>query len=111
VRTSSFEPNWGSALGALWIYADTGDINAPISVGDLTITDSTYQAILLSYQKSITQLSFDHVTVDGAGTYGFELNATGSATVSNTTVTGAAAGGLTNPGGYTLVRGSGNSGF
>ena len=111
VRTSSFEPNWGSALGALWIYADTGDIAAPIAVADMTITDSTYQAILLSFQKSITQLSFDHVTVNGAGTYGFELNATGSATVSNTTVTGAAAGGLTNPGGYTLVRGPGNSGF
>ena len=111
LRTSSFEPNWGSALGALWIYADTGDIAAPIAVADMAITDSTYQAILLSYQKSITQLSFDHVTVNGAGTYGFELNATGSATVSNTTVTGAAAGGLTNPGGYTLVRGSGNSGF
>jgi hypothetical protein len=110
-RTGSYEPNWQSAIGALWIYADTADITTPIVVTDMMITDSTYQGILLSYQRTITQLSLDRVTVNRTGTYGFELNATGSATVSNTTVTDAASGGLFNPGGYTLIRGTGNSGF
>ena len=111
LRTGSFEYNWNSAIGGLWIYADSADIAAPIVVEDLTLTDSSYQGVLLSFQKSITQLSFDRVTIAGAGTYGIETNATGSATIANTTVTGATSGGLLNDGGYTLVRGAGNSGF
>ncbi|MET0234083.1 MAG: carbohydrate-binding protein [Kibdelosporangium sp.] len=112
LRTGSREPNWQSNLGALWIYADTADINtAPIAVTGMTITDSSYQGILLSFQRTITQLSFDRVTVDRAGTYGIELNAAGSATISNTSVTNAASGGLLDSTGYTLVRGSGNTGF
>jgi hypothetical protein len=111
VRTGSFEHNWNSAIGGLWIYADSADIAAPIVVEDLTLTDSTYQGVLLSFQKSITQLSFDRVTIAGAGTYGIETNATGSASIAHTTVTGATSGGLLNDGGYTLVRGAGNSGF
>jgi hypothetical protein len=111
VRTGGYEPNWQSALGALWIYADTADITAPVAVTDMTITDSTYQGVLLSFQRTITQLAFDQVTINRTGTYGFELNAAGSATVSNTTVTDAASGGLLNSTGYTLIRGPGNSGF
>jgi hypothetical protein len=111
LRTGSFEHNWNSAIGGLWIYADSADIAAPIVVEDLTLTDSTYQGVLLSFQKSITQLSFDRVTIAGAGTYGIETNATGSASIAHTTVTGATSGGLLNDGGYTLVRGAGNSGF
>ncbi|MEU8634639.1 carbohydrate-binding protein [Amycolatopsis sp. NPDC048633] len=111
VRTGSFEHNWNSAIGGLWIYADSAPIAAPIVVEDLTLTDSTYQGVLLSFQKSITQLSFDRMTIAGAGTYGLETNATGSASIAHTSVTGATSGGLLNDGGYTLVRGAGNSGF
>ena len=111
LRTGSLEPNWNAQLGALWIYADVYPIDAQIVVRDMTITDSTYAAVLMSYQKDIKQISFDRVTINGAGTYGFEINATGSGTFANTTVTGAASGGLLNVMGYVLVRGSGNSGF
>ncbi|BCJ78092.1 hypothetical protein CS0771_76360 [Catellatospora sp. IY07-71] len=110
-RTSSFERNWNSALGGLWIYAEATDITAPVLVKDVDIVDSTYQGILLSYQRDITNLTLDHVTVNGAGTYGIELNAAGSAYVTYVTVTGAASGGLINHTGYTLNRGPGNSGF
>lgn len=110
-RTSSYERNWGSSLGALWVYAEATDITAPVVVQDLDIVDSTYQGILLSYQRSITNLTIDRVKITGAGTYGIELNAAGSATVSYVTVTGAANGGLLNRTGYALIRGPGNSGF
>jgi hypothetical protein len=110
-RTGGFERNWGAQLGAMWIYADRYDITTPVLVKDLTIVDSTYQAILLSYQKTITNLTFDHVAVTGAGTYGIELNASGDAYVTYVTVSGAASGGLNNITGYTLNRGPGNSGF
>ncbi|MDI1464571.1 carbohydrate-binding protein [Catellatospora sp. KI3] len=110
-RTSSFERNWNSSLGGLWIYAEATDITAPVLVKDVDIIDSQYQGILLSYLKNITNLTLDHVTVNGAGTYGIELNAAGSAYVTYVTVSGAASGGLVNRTGYTLNRGPGNSGF
>lgn len=67
--------------------------------------------VLMSYNRQITGPKFTNVTIKGAGTYGFDIQATGSAQVSTTTVSNAASGGVNNPSGYTLVRGSGNSGF
>ncbi|BCY08438.1 CBM35 domain-containing protein [Actinoplanes sp. L3-i22] len=112
-RTGGYEPNWASRLGALWIYADTADITTPIQVTDTTIADSTYQGVLLSWGRTITGVTFDRVTIAGAGTYGIAVdNVSGSAALANTAVTGAAAGGLDNPGtAFTIVRGPGNSGF
>ncbi len=110
-RTSSYERNWATSLGALWVYAEATDITAPVLFKDIDVIDSTYQGILLSYLRTITNLTFDHVNVTGAGTYGIELNAAGSATVTYVVVTGAASGGLLNRTGYTLIRGPGNSGF
>ncbi|NUT37913.1 MAG: carbohydrate-binding protein [Hamadaea sp.] len=110
-RAGGWNLDWASSQPGLWIYAESRDITAPVLVKDVDIIDSTYQGILLSWQKTITGLTFDHVTVSGAGTYGIELNAYGSAAVSYVTVSGAASGGLNNITGYTLNRGSGNSGF
>ena len=110
-RTSSYERNWGSSIGSLWIYAEARDITTPVIFSNIDVIDSTYQGILLSFQRTITNVTFDHVTINGAGTYGIELNAAGSATFNYVTVTGAASGGLLNSTGYTLIRGPGNSGF
>jgi hypothetical protein len=111
-RTGGYEENWRTNLGALWIYADTADITTPVLISDNLISDSTYQGVLLSYGRVISGLSFDHVTIAGAGTYGIEVNnVTGSASFSYTKVSGAGSGGLSNPGGYEIVRGPENSGF
>jgi hypothetical protein len=110
-RTGGLEPNWNSQFGALWIYADTSDITAPVTVRDMDIRDSTYAGILISWQRRIENLTFDRVTVSGTGTYGIEINAAGSARFSNTAVSGTPSGGLSVAGGFTVVRGSGNSGF
>ncbi|NUQ90157.1 MAG: carbohydrate-binding protein [Glycomyces artemisiae] len=111
VRTGGLEPNWNSQLGALWIYADTADITAPVTVRDMVIEDSTYAAVLMSWQRTIQNVTFEDVVIDGAGTWGIEIQATGSASFTDTTVTGAASGGLSASAGFTLVRGTGNSGF
>jgi hypothetical protein len=111
IRTGGLEPNWNSQFGALWIYADTSDITAPVTVRDLEIRDSTYAGILISWQRRIENLTFDRVTVSGTGTYGIEVNAAGSGRFSNTAVSGTPSGGLSVVGGFTVVRGSGNSGF
>jgi hypothetical protein len=111
-RTGGYEPNWQTNLGALWVYANQWDITTPVTVAGNTITDSTYQAVLLSYAKQISNLLLDHDTIDGAGTYGIDINSvTGSMTANYVTVTGAASGGLNNPGGYTINRGPGDSGW
>jgi hypothetical protein len=111
-RTGGYEPNWQTAFGGIWVYAVNSDITVPVNVTGNTITDSTYQGLLLSDGRQITNLVLDHDTISGAGTYGIDVkNVTGSATATFVTVTGAASGGLNNPGGYTFVRGAGNSGW
>ncbi|MFF7334354.1 CBM35 domain-containing protein [Streptomyces sp. NPDC008150] len=111
-RCGSYHINWATNIGALWIYADTADITQPVTVTGNTIKDSTYQGVLLSYAKQISNLTLDHDTITNAGTYGFDLNnVTGGMTVSNTTVTAKSGGLLNNAPGFTVTRGSGNSGF
>lgn len=110
-RTGSREPNWPDDIGALWLYADVHPIDAPIVVRDITITDSTYSGIYLSWQKSIRQVSFDRILIDGAGTYGIEVETPGSSSISNTTVRNTGDGGLLNVNGHVLTRGDGNTGF
>jgi hypothetical protein len=111
-RTSGYEPNWATNLGAIWIYANTSNITTPVTISYNTINDSTYQAVLLSYGMQISNLVLDHDTINGAGTYGIDIyGVTGSMTASYVTVTGAASGGLNNPGGYTIVRGAGDTGW
>ncbi|MPY30103.1 carbohydrate-binding protein [Streptomyces adustus] len=111
-RCGSYHINWSTDIGALWIYADTADITQPVTVTGNTIKDSTYQGVLLSYAKQISNLTLDHDTITDAGTYGFDLNnVTGGMTVSDTSVTAKTAGLLNNAPGFTITRGSGNSGF
>ncbi|HEV3171248.1 MAG TPA: CBM35 domain-containing protein, partial [Actinocrinis sp.] len=112
IRAGSFNSNWNSSLGALWIYAEQYDITQPVTVQNNTITNATYQGVLLSYGKQISNLTLDHLAINGAGTYGIDINnVTGSMTANYVTVTGAASGGLNNPGNYTINRGPGDSGF
>jgi Pectate lyase superfamily protein len=111
LRTGGYEPNWQTQLGALWIYADTADITAPITVRDLDILDSSYQGILISFQKQVRNLTFDRVRVDRTGSWGIQINATGSAFFSNTAVSNTTSGGLDLSPGFEVVRGEGNSGF
>jgi hypothetical protein len=111
VRTGGLEPNWNSRLGALWLFADTADITAPVTVRDVEIRDSTYAGILMTWQRRIENATFERVTVAGTGTYGIEINATGNATFSHTVVSGTPSGGLSVSGGFQVNRGPGNSGF
>ncbi|MGM9482503.1 carbohydrate-binding protein [Roseateles sp. NT4] len=111
VRTGGFEPNWNDQFGALFLFADTSSITAPLVIKDLVIQDSTYSGIYISGPNQVQGALFDGVTITGAGTYGIQIKSGGNATFQNVTVSGAAQGGLSNTGGFTLNRGSGNSGF
>ncbi len=54
---------------------------------------------------------FDTVTIDGAGSNGIEIDATGSATFNDVTVTGAATAASTVESGFTVTRGAGDTGW
>ena len=111
-RSGSYQKDWVTDIGALWIYADIYDITTQVTASYNTIVDSTYQGVLLSWGKQISNLTLDHDTITTAGTYGIDIyNVTGSMTANNVTVTGAGTAGLNNPGGYTIVRGSGDTGW
>ena len=113
-RTGGYEHNWQTALGALWIYTDVHDISTPVVVQDTQILDSTYQGVLLSWGRRLTNLTLERVNIQGAGTYGIQVdNETGSATISSSSIAGAASGAISNPNpaAFNLIRGPGNSGF
>ena len=110
-RAGGFNTDWNSSQGALWIYAESRDITAPVLIKDVDIIDSTYQGILMTWQKTISNITFDHVKVIGTGTYGIEIFSPGSGTFNYVTVSNTPSGGLNNTTGFTLIRGPGNSGF
>ncbi|MET4926770.1 glycosyl hydrolase family 28-related protein [Streptomyces sp. PSRA5] len=110
-RTGGYEPNWQSEFGALWIYADSSDITAPVLVQDIDIIDSTYSGVLVSWQKTVSDLTLKNIRIQNTGTHGIEINAGGAGTFSDVTVTGAPDGGLDLAGGFAITRGSGNSGW
>ncbi len=110
-RTGGWEPNWNTSFGGLWIYAENNGINSQVIVDTLVINNSTYDGIKFSYNQNISPFTMNNVQVNGTGTYGlFFDGVTGTGNFSNVTVTGAASGGLHNST-YTIVRGSGNSGW
>jgi hypothetical protein len=111
IRTGGFDPNWNTTFGALWIYAESSAITAPVAVESLDLIDTTYDAILLTYLKEISGLTLDKVNIEGAGGHGINIVAKGEARLSNVSMAAIADTPVRIAGEYTLVRGSGNSGW
>ncbi|MFD0023194.1 CBM35 domain-containing protein [Streptomyces sp. NPDC058382] len=110
-RTGGYEPNWDSKLGALWIYADSSDITAPVELKDNDVLDSTYSGLLISWEKNVAALTVDGLKIDKAGSYGIEIDSAGAGAFSGVTVSGATDGGLSLAGGFAITRGTGNTGW
>jgi len=51
--------------GAIWLYADSGNIDSPILFEDITINDPYFQAIEF-FQGSVTNTNFTNIQVNGA---------------------------------------------
>lgn len=111
-RAGGYDEGWNTTFGALWIFADSGNQTAPVVIDDLVINNATYDAILMSYNKQISNISFNHVDIKGAGGFGINIaNITGSGTFSNVKVTDALAGGLNNSTPFVINKGEGNTGW
>ena len=112
-RTGGHEPNWNSNFGGLWIFADPnkGDVTAPIQISGLDIIDSTYQGLFISDQKSVSNVTFEQVTIDGAGSYGIEINVAGGGKFDGVTVKNAAKAATSIASTFTVTKGAGNVGW
>ncbi|MGW5640239.1 right-handed parallel beta-helix repeat-containing protein [Streptomyces sp. NPDC003832] len=110
-RTGSMEVNWNAKLGALWVYADQHDITQPVVLNNNTVEDSTYSGLLITWQKQVADLRVDGLTINRTGHHGIEGNASGQGTFSHTKVTQTAGEALNMTGGFTIQRGTGNSGW
>ncbi|GLW52111.1 carbohydrate-binding protein [Kitasatospora phosalacinea] len=110
-RTGSLEVNWNAQLGAVWIYADQSDLTQPVVLNDNTLQDSTYSGLLLSWQKQVADLRVDGLVVDRAGHHGIEVNAAGHGTFADTRISGTTDAPLNVTGGFTVQRGTGNTGW
>jgi F5/8 type C domain/Pectate lyase superfamily protein/Abnormal spindle-like microcephaly-assoc'd, ASPM-SPD-2-Hydin len=127
VRTGQFDPWLDYGEGAIWFFPSGGDMSSTINITDNTILDSPYEAFQFENSakgtgpaaldqpdtgNTVTGVTFTNNTVTNVGTFVFQDQAPGSATVSGTTATGVGdAGILTCGSGFTLTQGSGNSGF
>jgi hypothetical protein len=106
VRSGPFELNWNIGLGAIWIYALEGSINANLEVVGNSFLDNTYNAIMLVSDfpvkdlYSINGLKFADLRVDGAGTSVLSARAAGSASFRNVDARNVGAVGVNNCGSF-----------
>lgn len=118
-RTGGYLSGWGAEVGGLWLFMDPRpeqnpenpiDIGTPIVVKDVDIIDSSYQGILFSYNRTITNVSFERVKIQGATGHGIDIQVKGSGSFNSVTVSDTKKAALNNPNAFGIT-GSGNTGL
>lgn len=106
VRAGTLDLNWNLGLGAIWIYALDGSIDAQIVVDGDHYLDSTYNAIMLVSEWGVKDevrmdgLTFRNVRVDGTGTSVLSARVAGSASFENVDARNVGAVGINNCGSF-----------
>jgi hypothetical protein len=112
VRTGQVDPNWGYGVGALWFYAQTQNITAKIIVSHDEIDDSTAEAVQFTGNETVNDVEFDHLTIDKAATFAFQVQSDTTASFSNVVAAKLGVAGVYNCGNvFTATHGAGNSGW
>ena len=116
VRTGQFDPGWDYGVGAMWFFALDAPMTGTVNVSGNEILNSPYEAYQfqgsLEGGKPVGNIHISNDTVNGVGTYVFQIGTTGSADVSGVTATNVGVAGVQNCGsGFALTVGSGNSGW
>jgi F5/8 type C domain/Pectate lyase superfamily protein/Abnormal spindle-like microcephaly-assoc'd, ASPM-SPD-2-Hydin len=112
IRSGSLDPNWNFGVGALWFDARDAAMSGQVTVDNILIQQSPFEAIQFVSGSSITNVSINNATIQNTGTWVVQEQVGGSATISNSTATGTQAPSpIYNCGvGFTLTDGGGNSG-
>lgn len=115
VSTAQFDPGWAWAVGGIWFYPQQGNMNSTINISGNTNQDSAFEAYEMAPSGkayTISNVSITNDTISNPGTFVFQLQNPGSATVSGTTASGVGVAGIYNcNSGFTISQGSGNSGW
>jgi len=111
VRAGCMDPNWNFGVGAAWFYALDSVMNGNIQFTNNEIVDSPYEAIHF-IGNEVNNVAFSNVTITNVGSFVFQFQAGGSASVDQVTATGVSFFGQYNCGvPFVLKVGSGNSGW
>jgi len=111
VRAGCLDPNWNFGVGAIWFYALDSAMNGNILVSNNVINDSPYEAFHF-IGSQVNNVVFDTIQINKVGSFVFQFQSGGSATVSNVVANNVAYFGQYNCGvQFQLVFGSGNSGW
>ena len=114
IRDGSLDPNWRFGVGALWFDARDAAMTGAVTVENIIIQQSPYEAIQFVSGSSITNVTINNATIQNTGTFVVQEQVGGAATVSNSTATGTQA---PSPvysclgGSFVLTDGGGNSGI
>jgi alpha-1,3-glucanase-like protein len=106
VRAGSLELNWNIGLGAIWLYALEGNLDANLQIVGDHFLQSTYNAIMIVAEfgvkdlYSIGNVHFKDVRVDGTGTSVVSARAAGSASFENVDARNVGAVGINNCGSF-----------
>jgi Alpha-1,3-glucanase catalytic domain D1/Alpha-1,3-glucanase catalytic domain D2 len=106
VRAGSLELNWNIGLGAIWLYALEGSLDANLQIVGDHFLQSTYNAIMIVSEWAVKDLyairnvHFKDVRVDGTGTSVVSARAAGSATFENVDARNIGAVGINNCGSF-----------
>jgi len=84
LRGGTLDLNWKFGVGAIWFDARELPLTAHITVTDMDLIDSSYEAVQL-LNSSITDIHFEDVTIKGTGTHAIQVQTEGHASFRNVT--------------------------
>ena len=87
IRSGSIDPRWHFGVGALWLYALDAPIAADVRVEDITLIDSTDEAIQF-LGKPIAEIWFKRLSIRGARGPAIQIQSDGVAHLSASRATG-----------------------
>jgi len=111
VRAGCMDPNWNFGVGAMWFYALDSAMNGNIVCSNNNVQDSPYESIHF-IGSTVNNVQFDQIKITNVGSFVWQFQAGGTASVSNVVATGVGYFGQYNCGtAFKLTDGGGNSGW
>ncbi len=86
LRGGVWDRNWQVGVGAIWFDAREAPLTAEISVKDVNLYDSSFEAIHL-INSAITNIHFENVRIKGTGTFAIQIQSEGGASFRDVTAT------------------------
>jgi len=113
LRSGCVDENWKFGIGSLWFYALDEAMTGMINITGLSVVAAPFEGVQF-IGSSVTNVALRNITINGTGTFAFQLQASGgSASVEDVVATGIGFHGIYSCGSqFTLTPiGNGNGGW